>query len=381
MVEASHANAKISLEELTEKFGPAAHVAPYGDCLIVDGKEFNPDWEAELADQGYRCYESSVSGRAVTLIKLARAVPPGKTVYVPPKAADPPAKAPPDLLQEYDRLVAESGTYGVYKTLSELPKFKSRSASGIQQKVKRLVRKRKKATPAAASETPTVESGSKAGSGFWTEQEKTLLLSEYNRIVAEQGRRYGAIQVLMESGKFPGRSDKAINIKIKELLRQQKTAAADAHIEKTIQETKKKLDLPAAASKETPKIIGVAVADSVNEKGELVPGGLQEPQEKYEATNKGLAIALDLLVGQVNQLKKELEANTGTVDALESAVIEINKKVDEAKAEFEEKILKLATSIADCPTTEDFQTFRNLLAKHLHSEKTGETTIPMEAAL
>lgn len=137
MVEA--AAAKITVDELARRFGPAAHVAPYGDCLIVDGTKFDPDWEAELADQGYRVYYGMAAGRAVTMVKLSKAVPEGKVVYVPPAPSalakkDPPAAASTaspqkkkyvlkgptwtpqeqaELLQCYDKLVAEFGTYGM----------------------------------------------------------------------------------------------------------------------------------------------------------------------------------------------------------------------------------------------------------------------------
>ena len=95
MVEA--AASKITVDELKARFGPVVHVAPYGECLVVDGKLFDPDWEAELADQGIRCFESSAAGRVVTLVKLNRAVPEGKVVYVPPHPTDPPPAAAAEL--------------------------------------------------------------------------------------------------------------------------------------------------------------------------------------------------------------------------------------------------------------------------------------------
>jgi hypothetical protein len=76
-----------SIEELKQDYGDTVTSMPLygGDCLVIPGTEFNPDWEAELGDQGFRCHFGSLNNRAVTFVQLKKAVAPGKVVYVPPK--------------------------------------------------------------------------------------------------------------------------------------------------------------------------------------------------------------------------------------------------------------------------------------------------------
>ena len=69
----------VTIEWLTEKFGPAVPVALFGECLVIPGSDFNPDWEADLGDQGYRCHFGSYENRAVTFVPTKKAVPPPKT--------------------------------------------------------------------------------------------------------------------------------------------------------------------------------------------------------------------------------------------------------------------------------------------------------------
>ena len=59
------------LEDLKLKF-PVRDVAPYGNCIVVPGDEFDPDWEAELDEQGYSIIETDFGDPAkpVTLVKL-----------------------------------------------------------------------------------------------------------------------------------------------------------------------------------------------------------------------------------------------------------------------------------------------------------------------
>jgi hypothetical protein len=77
----------ISVDELKQRFGPSLSVAPYGECLVIQGSEFDPDWEADLGDQGFACHFGDLDGRPVTFVQLKKAVAPGKVVYVPPATA------------------------------------------------------------------------------------------------------------------------------------------------------------------------------------------------------------------------------------------------------------------------------------------------------
>lgn len=78
------------LGDLKEKF-PLKEVAPYGFCLVVPGAEFDPDWEAELGDKGYRCFQADLDGKPVTLVRVVKSEKGSgeKTVYVPPEPEDP----------------------------------------------------------------------------------------------------------------------------------------------------------------------------------------------------------------------------------------------------------------------------------------------------
>jgi hypothetical protein len=61
----------ITVEELKKQF-PVKDIAPYGKCIIVSGDEFDPDWEAELDEQGYSIIETDFGdpSKPVTLVKL-----------------------------------------------------------------------------------------------------------------------------------------------------------------------------------------------------------------------------------------------------------------------------------------------------------------------
>lgn len=76
------------LEDLKQKY-PIQEVAPYGTCIVVPGAEFDPDNEANLFDQGYKCFDTSIDGKPVTLVRLVKAEKGSgeKTVYSPPPAA------------------------------------------------------------------------------------------------------------------------------------------------------------------------------------------------------------------------------------------------------------------------------------------------------
>lgn len=76
------------LEDLKLKF-PLKEVALYGFCIVVPGPEFDPDWEAELGDHGYKCFDTFLDGKPVTLVRVAKTEKGSgeKTVYSPPPSA------------------------------------------------------------------------------------------------------------------------------------------------------------------------------------------------------------------------------------------------------------------------------------------------------
>jgi len=74
-------------EDLKQKF-PLKEFSPYGFCVAVPGAEFDPDWEAELVDHGYKCFDLDIDGEPVTLVRVVKTEKGSgeKTVYSPPPA-------------------------------------------------------------------------------------------------------------------------------------------------------------------------------------------------------------------------------------------------------------------------------------------------------
>jgi len=78
----------MSVEELRKQF-PVRQVTFYGECIVVPGTKFDPDWEAVLGDAGYNCINTDFEGKAVTLVRLrkpnaAGELPATKTVFEAP---------------------------------------------------------------------------------------------------------------------------------------------------------------------------------------------------------------------------------------------------------------------------------------------------------
>jgi hypothetical protein len=61
---------KINVQKLRGMGFPQENVPPYGDCIIVPGDKFDPDWEFQLEDQGYPIVMTDRGGKAVTLVRL-----------------------------------------------------------------------------------------------------------------------------------------------------------------------------------------------------------------------------------------------------------------------------------------------------------------------
>lgn len=59
----------VSIEELKKNY-PTVNDQSKGKCIIVPGAEFNPDWQPELEDQGFECFDDFLDNRPVTFIQL-----------------------------------------------------------------------------------------------------------------------------------------------------------------------------------------------------------------------------------------------------------------------------------------------------------------------
>jgi len=140
----------VSVEELKEKYA-VLDIPPYGDCIIVPGDAFNPDWEVCLGDEGYNCIDDVLDGQPVTFVQLKKVENKEveKTEKVESKKRGYALRGPnwskaddKTLLETYDALVAQGKKYGSHKILAKM--FKGRSESAISQRLKRLLKKREK---------------------------------------------------------------------------------------------------------------------------------------------------------------------------------------------------------------------------------------------
>jgi hypothetical protein len=141
------------LEDLKQKF-PLKEVAPYGFCIVVPGPDFDPDWEAELGDKGYKCFNTDVDGKPVTLVRVVKAEKGSgeKTVSSPPIAPIAstastegetfPRRWPENeekrLLERWNQV---KGT-AAERSVALAPEFPGRTAQAIMLKAKKLRRER-----------------------------------------------------------------------------------------------------------------------------------------------------------------------------------------------------------------------------------------------
>ena len=78
----------VSIESLTERFGPALDVPKLGKCLAIPGSEFDPDWEVLLGDQGFEVIFETWDNHPMTVVPLKIHGNEGKKVEVVPVKVD-----------------------------------------------------------------------------------------------------------------------------------------------------------------------------------------------------------------------------------------------------------------------------------------------------
>ncbi|MCJ7425128.1 hypothetical protein MUP01_12810 [Candidatus Bathyarchaeota archaeon] len=146
------------LEDLKLKF-PMKEFSPYGFCVVVPGAEFDPDWEAELVDHGYKCFDLDVGGEPVTLVRVVKTEKGSgeKTVPSPPPAAKasaeaegeketfiPGARSPPSQKwrpEEDKVLVKLWNEGGLIEKMT--PSFPGRTETAIRLRIQRLEKRGK----------------------------------------------------------------------------------------------------------------------------------------------------------------------------------------------------------------------------------------------
>lgn len=138
----------ISLDELKQRF-PVQNVPPYGECVLVPDKDFDPDWEAFLDEQGYGCVFTDVNRQPVTLVlTIKRHGESRKTVYEPrakPQKVSVKSamKGPQWGLKDEQHLIArinelKGSLEGKIRVLAK--EFQGRSPNAILQKYHKLVK-------------------------------------------------------------------------------------------------------------------------------------------------------------------------------------------------------------------------------------------------
>jgi hypothetical protein len=145
----------VTVDELKTKF-PVRDVAPYGQCIVVPGDEFDPDWEAELDEQGYSIIETDFGDPAkpVTLVKLKsrmKADSPKEVYHPEPNALPQKRKQPVAPWQdpsrrwkaEEDELIIAlwNQKHNIPEIHTELRKrFPNRSIHAVKCRVTRLIK-------------------------------------------------------------------------------------------------------------------------------------------------------------------------------------------------------------------------------------------------
>lgn len=134
----------IKLEQLKQRF-PIENVPPYGECIVVPGAEFDPDWEGFLDEQGYGCIFTDFGEKPVTLVLTKKRQPEPQTPQ-PPRKPLSAMKGPLWTKENEDRLIKrvselKGSLEGKCTILTK--EFQGRSANGLLQKFKKLVRARR----------------------------------------------------------------------------------------------------------------------------------------------------------------------------------------------------------------------------------------------
>ncbi len=127
----------ISIEALLERFGPALEVQGYGKCLVILGSEFDPDWEAELDDQGFTVLFETWNNHPMTVVPLKVLVNEVKNV----DKAKLWSNVEDDLLVSLWNAVPQLSVSEIASKFRA--RFPSRSESGVANRIQHLQQKNK----------------------------------------------------------------------------------------------------------------------------------------------------------------------------------------------------------------------------------------------
>jgi hypothetical protein len=362
------------LDELTLRFGPSKVVAPWGDCLVVQGTEFDPDWEAELADLGYRCHFGSLDNHAVTFVQLKKLVAPGKTVYVPPVTPKP---ADPDVgrifwsAQEDAYLIElwKSGLPVEQISLSFAEKFPVRVGNAVKSRLDRLkiagkIQSRKHSGN-MVKEVEKVDSkvevrGCQSGPD-WSASETALLLDYWEDLKALPKAKRAIEIARMEE--FAGRSADALYQKVYKLLKakaskEAKSSPETSKVDVCIENAPGTLDKRSVNPDSNERII-----DEANSGDVWKSTGLQ----------KSKVDGADVLV----DLVKNYQILSEAYDSQSKAFVEL-KEDFEAYAKLQSEISEAHREELNALTAK-YAKLQKEVSRHKHAVS-GEAMIPLEAS-
>ena len=384
----------VTISELKEKFGPTLDVAPYGECIVIQGTKFDPDWEAELGDLGYACHFGSLDGHAVTFVQLKKAVAPGKVVYVPPAASKTvhgnevkklenqieekkevtkfrgcqksASWEKPDeerLMKRFNEVTAPTA---IDKIRLILPEFPGRNLNSLNQKVKKL-KKRAKGEVAAVPQVEKVVDvqdplGARAVGGnmwgrLWDLKEDVLLVDLWNR----QPRLIVKDMYAEFKSKFPERSFDSVGNRVSRL---QQDGRIQPRFKMKRKGAKVANDTSAIPALKSEKSIEVPGTLSVTDKAR---GPEVEPEVKVDFELALVNLALET--------KRQIDQLTEVINLQSRAHAEL-KEDFEAYAKMQSEIVEahredLRVLTAKCAT------LHNNIAVHKHAVS-GEAMLPME---
>ena len=189
----------IGIEDLKQRYPDVRDIKPYGFVVVVPGKEFDPDWEFQLEDQGYKVHLVELDRRPVALVSCVKktTVEEGeKQVYAPPPpepesrkhlmpmapTADPPIAGRDSYLKAGNKLVSW--------TQSDLDRLKeewSRARGSVDEKAEVLTKLFPGRTAAAIKQRylkllrPPKRSEKHGRGSNWSEEETEKLITLWNQ--------------------------------------------------------------------------------------------------------------------------------------------------------------------------------------------------------
>lgn len=320
----------VSIEELTEKFGPVLEVAPWGSCIVVQGTEFDPDWEAELDDLGFQVFFETWDNHSMTVVPLK--VPSNVVVKNMDKAKL--------WVKVEDDLLVSLWTVDPQLSVSEIAskfkaKFPLRSGSGVANRIQQLQQKEKRIEPRFII--------NKSGT-------------------SKEAKNSPEKDVCSEN--VPGTLDKRSTVVIGNISNEIDLDKISQKVSEGIAEHYRRRD---------PDVVKVEPADPDDNQAftENYPHETSGIGKWSEGFQKPRIDDADVLVNLV----KEVTVLREGYDSLNKAYVALQTKIECIWQDTEKTLGNFANEM---PSNEDLAAVRKDLLVHEHSEKSGKVTIPLE---